>query len=150
VSPLHLEIRMRLTVLGLTAAALVAASQPAFAQVQADRDDARCVLVMNLLAQDQQQQGPASMGLFYFLGRIDARGATDKLEGLLKTEQKGLESEATFKAEFARCGDVMTKRSAALNTMYGRLDAAEKAEHPAGPAPAPAAPAKAPAKPPAK
>lgn len=144
---------MRLTVLGLTAAALVAASQPAFAQVQADRDDTRCVLVMNLLAQDQQQQGPASMGLFYFLGRIDARGSTDKLEGLLKTEQKSLETEATFKAEFARCGDVMTKRSAALNAMYQRLDAAEKAAHPAAAGAVPAtkaSPATAPAKPPAK
>jgi hypothetical protein len=140
---------MRLAFLGLTAAALVAAAQPALAQPaasQADREDARCVLVMNLLAQDQQQQGPASMGLFYFLGRIDARGSTEKLEGMLKTEQKGLETEATFKTEFARCGDVMTKRSAALNTMYGRLDAAEKAANPAAAKPATPAPAKPPAK----
>jgi hypothetical protein len=137
---------MRLTALGLAAATLIAAAQPALAQpaANADREDARCVLIMNLLAQSPEQKAPASTALFYFLGHMDGRGSGDKLEALLLAERKALEDETLFKAEFTRCGAVMGKRSQALGAMYERLDKSDKAAKDEAPAktapPATAAP----------
>lgn len=134
---------MRLTAFGLAAATLIAAAQPALAQpaVDADRQDARCVLIMNLVAQSPEQQAQASTALFYFLGHMDGRGSGDKLESLLLAERKALEDEAVFKAEFTRCGGVMAKRSQTLGAMYERLDKAEKAAKGATPPPPAATPA---------
>lgn len=131
---------MRLTALGLAAAALISAAAPAAAQPAAGADqlDARCVLIMNFISQSAEQKAAAGMATFYFLGRIDSRGATSKLQSLLVSERAAVDSEEKFKAELARCGDIMTKRTAELNAMYKRLQDAE---------PKPAAPA---ATPPAK
>lgn len=118
---------MRKLLLGLAPAVLLAsAAAPALAET--DVEDARCVLVMNLVAQSPEQAPQARMAGFYFLGRVDGRsGDPKKLEAIMVEARKGMTSEESIQAELKRCGTIMAARTTSLNEMYNRLQAAEEA-----------------------
>jgi hypothetical protein len=124
------------------AATLISAGTPAAAQTAADKADTRCVLALVLAGRDPKATAEARQGTFYYLGKMDGRGATPKLEGLMAIEARTLNTPALVQAELTRCGGELTRRGSALAAMFQRLQAAAKAAQPAAPAAAAPAPAK--------
>lgn len=142
---------MRRAVIAFTAAALAAAALPVAAQTPADKSDARCILVLNLVGmqagKDVTKRAQASEGVFYYLGRLSARGASGKLGGLLVSEAGAITTQQQAQAELARCGNELTARVGDLRNGLTTLQNAGRAKAAAaGPAAAPApAPAAVPA-----
>ena len=119
---------MRNAVLTLAAAvALTAVAPPALAQAPAgaDQADTRCLLVLQLVARDPKQAEQASKGMFFYLGRLTARGATARLEGLMKAEAAKLPPQQA-QAELQRCGNELTARTREYQEVNKRLAASVK------------------------
>src|SRR4051812_17378185 len=74
---------MRLAILAFTAAATLAGmAQPAFAQAPAgDAADARCIMVLQAVSRDPKQRGNAVRGVFFYVGKLAARGPVARVEG---------------------------------------------------------------------
>jgi len=130
------------------AVALTGLASPAAAQTAGDKADVRCILVLGVAAKDPKNQAKALQGQFYFLGRVDAHGMGPKLEGIMLTEGKTMNTAQVLQAELTRCGTQLTQSVGVLGKAYQDLEAQARASAPAGAA-APAGPAPAP-KPPAK
>ncbi len=106
----------------LLAAALVGA---ALAPVAARADepdktllDIRCVVVGGALAQsdDQSLQNLGRASLFYFLGRIEGRGATDNLASRV-VEMASKMSADDIKTEAKTCGAMFMAATQSLQTI---------------------------------
>jgi hypothetical protein len=127
------------------AGALVAGA----AQAQNTNDaDLKCMVVAGALnhSEDAGTRTASSLMVYYFLGRLDARSPSMDIASALKTQMQTMKS-TDLQGEAKRCGDIMTARSQALQSVSAKLNAEA---HPPGAAgsPAPAAPApKAAAKP---
>lgn len=113
-------------VIGALALASVA-TQPASAQSAADKSDARCILVLQLVARDAKNKEPAVQGTFFYLGRLTGRGLSGKLEPLLLAEGKAIKTGAEVQTELTRCGAELTARSAELRTVFVNLQQAATA-----------------------
>lgn len=127
---------MRYAVMPVAAAlAMSIAAPPAFAQAggAADAADVRCLMVLQVVARDPKQAEQASKGMFYYLGRLTARGPTARLEGLMKAEAAKLPPQQA-QAELQRCGNELSARTKEYQAVSQRLAAAAR--------PAAAAPAK--------
>lgn len=140
---------MRRALVALTALTLAAATAvPALAQAPAasaaDRADARCVLMMNLVGmqagKDVNKRGQASEGVFYFLGRLSARGASGRLGTLLVSEAGAITSQQQAQAELGRCGNELNARAGDLRNGLTALQAAGRAKAAASAPPPAAAP----------
>lgn len=126
---------MRRTVLTVAAmAALCAPAAPAAAQaLTADQSDARCLMVLQVIARDPKQTAQASKGIYYYLGRVAARGPVGRLEAVLKAEVTKM-NQAQAKTEVARCGAELNSRSQEFQGVNNRLAAALGPKAPPPPA----------------
>ena len=111
---------MRIVVLAL-AAALAAPAAPAFAQAPDDRGDVRCLLVLQAIGRDPKQKENAGRGVYFYMGRLSARGALARTEPIMLAEAKALSTPALLQAELTRCGAELTKRTAEMQAVNQRL-----------------------------
>lgn len=127
---------MRNALLAFTAAVAVgAAAAPAFAQAPAgDTSDTRCLMVLQMIGRDPNQRDQAARGVFFYVGKLSARGPLARIEPIMATEAKKMNSPQILQTELTRC-------SGELNTRGGELQAAnQKLAKDLGPPPAVAAP----------
>lgn len=115
-------MRAALTAL-IGAATLATFAPPAAAQTAVDRADVRCILVLTVVGRDPKQAAAAQQGTFYFVGRLDGRGATNRVEPLMLSEGKAITTQAQVQAELNRCGNELKTRSDGLRAMSQRLAA---------------------------
>ena len=118
---------MRHAVIALAAAvAVTGVAMPAAAQGPADRNDIRCLLVMQAVGRDPKQQEAASRGLYYYLGRLGARGGLVRVEQQMLAEANTLNAQ-NASAELTRCGAELNKATTDLQATNLRLQATVKA-----------------------
>jgi len=122
---------MRIAVLAL-AAALAAPAAPAVAQTPDDRSDVRCLLVLQAIARDPKQKENAGRGVYFYMGRLAARGGLVRVEPLMLSEARAISSAAQVQAELTRCAAELTKRTAEMQAANQRL---QKQVQPAAKAP---------------
>ena len=121
---------MRHAVIALAATtALTSLAGPAAAQAASDRNDVRCLLVMQAIGRDPKQQEAASRGLYYYLGRLAARGGLARVEQQMLAEAKTLTAQSA-PAELSRCGAELNKVTTDLQATNLRLQATIKAANP--------------------
>ena len=103
--------------------------------------DVRCLLSMTVLSQDKQRQQAAQVGVYYFAGRLSARGAGFDLVSAAKAEAPRL-GPADFQAELKRCGTMIEASSRAVQAALVALRGPGPVAPQAAPAtaPPPAAP----------
>ncbi|MBX3485578.1 hypothetical protein [Phenylobacterium sp.] len=111
---------MRRAALILAAAALCAPAAPAAAQTAADSADVRCLMVLQVVGRDPKQAEQAAKGVFFYLGRLSARGPVSRLEPLLKGEAMKL-TPAQGQTELTRCGAELNGRGGELQAVNRRL-----------------------------
>lgn len=119
---------MRLAMLAL-AGAVAATSSPVAAQQPADRGDVRCLLVLQAVGRDPKQQESAVRGIFYYLGKLEARGGLTRVEPMVLAEARTLQPQQA-QAELNRCGQELNGRASGLEAMNKRLQAAAQAAAP--------------------
>ena len=100
-----------------------------------DQADARCLMVLQFISRDPKQQDQAAKGIFFYLGRLSARGPTARIEGLMRTEAPKLQAQVA-QTELARCAAELNARGKELQAVNQRL--AASARPAAAPALAPA------------
>jgi hypothetical protein len=122
--------------LGLAALTLTGVAGPALAQAssQADRADVRCMLVLELIGRDPKQQVQARSGVYYYLGKLNARGSIARLESVMLAEGKGMNTQAIVQGELARCGTELNQKTGEFQALNQKLAAQAR---PATAAPAP-------------
>jgi len=111
----------------LAVAALAGSAVPALAQTASDKADARCMLALALAAQDPKNKDAASVGSFFYLGRLNARGTLAKLGPILIAESKTITGPDQIKAELARCGGELNTRNGEMRAAMVQLQEAGKA-----------------------
>lgn len=102
------------------AAALAVPSSPAFAQAAADAPDVRCLMVLQAISRDPKQREQAARGVYYYLGRLAARGPVARIDTMIVAEGKKMPAPQA-QAELGRCGAELTQRSSELNAVNQRL-----------------------------
>jgi hypothetical protein len=115
-----MEVAMRMLLFAAATAALVATS-PAVAQTGGDGADVRCLLVLQAIARDPKQQEQAGRGLYFYLGKLAARGASSRLEAVMLTEGQGLNSQPKNQAELTRCGAELNQQTNTLRAANTRI-----------------------------
>jgi hypothetical protein len=110
--------------------------------------DVRCLLTMGALASNQANQQAATLGVYFFEGRITARAPTLDLTSALKTEVARM-GPADLQSEAQRCGSLMRQAAQSLQAAQASFSgpvstpgaappgATPPAARPATPAPAP-------------
>lgn len=90
---------------------LVALAMTGGARADETSDDVRCLIVFMRMsnAQEQPARTGGLIGSFYYLGKLDQRSRGLDLEKLIEGETAKM-TEASFKADAARCGRDMTRR----------------------------------------
>lgn len=129
---------MRYAALAVAAAAMAAPAAPAMAQAGTDAGDVRCVMVLQTVSRDPNQRDQAARGIFYYLGRITARGPVARVESIMVAESKKMGTPQILQAELTRCAGELNQRGNELQAVNQRLQ--KQFGSPA------AAPVKAPAK----
>lgn len=134
---------MRHAVLAFTAAAaLSAVAAPAFAQAPAsDTSDTRCLMVLQMIGRDPAQRDQAVRGVFFYVGKLSARGAVSRIEPIMAAEAKKMNSPQIVQTELGRCSGELNARSGELQAANQKL-AKDLGPPPAAPAPKAATPAK--------
>jgi hypothetical protein len=125
---------MRCALIALAGAVALTGAAPAFAQNAPDRADARCILVLSLAAREPKNREKVSEGIFYFLGKLTARGQGARLTSVLAQEAKSPINAQQAQAELNRCGQELTRSSAQLNGAFKTLQASAP-RRPASPPP---------------
>ena len=123
---------MRTLILAIFAI-LAASSTPAAAQPAADRNDVRCLLVLQAVSRDPKQKEAADRGIYFFMGKIEARGGIVRLEPMLLAEGKALANAEQIRAELGRCGGELTRSTQNLQATNQRLVKAAQGAQPAPP-----------------
>jgi hypothetical protein len=122
-------------------AALALAMTAGAARADETTDDVHCLVVFMQMsnAKEQAARTGGLIGSFYYLGKLDQRSRGLDLESLIVTEV-AKSTEASFKADAARCGADMTKRGQDAADLGKALQQhAQQMEKPgAKPAPPPA------------
>lgn len=131
---------MRHAAFALAAAAILAGLAPAaFAQAPApDTADVRCLMVLQVVGKDPKQREAAARGVYYYIGRLSARGPLARVETVMLAEGKKMNTPQVVQAELGRCGAELSQRTSELQAINQRLQKAF--------GPPPAAPAASPAK----
>src|SRR5690349_2309071 len=114
---------MRFAVLTLAfAAALAGSAGSATAQTMTpDQADTRCLMVLQFVGRDPKQSEQAAKGIYFYLGRLTARGGVARIEGLMKAEASLTPQQA--QAELARCGAELNTRTKEFQGVNERLAA---------------------------
>jgi hypothetical protein len=145
---------MRTLSKALTAAALLAAASPAAAQrapakpaaatapITGVTGDVRCLLTMGALASNKANQQAATLGVYFFEGRISARSPGLDLTTALKTEAARM-GPPELQAEAKRCAALVQQAAQALQSAQANFSGPVTAPG-AAPAAAAASPAPAP------
>lgn len=147
---------MRTLSKALAAMALLAAASPAAAQKAAPArppaatapttgvtGDVRCLLTMGALASNKANQQAATLGVYFFEGRISARSPGLDLTAALKTEAARM-GPPELQAEAKRCAAIVQQAAQALQAAQANFSGpvsapgAAPAAPPASSAPAPA------------
>ena len=115
---------MRTVLLTLAAVAVAMTSAPAAAQPSADGADVRCLLVLQAVGRDPKQKEAAARGLYYFMGRLTARGGLARLDSLMLAEARKIQNAQQAQTELARCGAELTQRTNELQAVSQRLQKA--------------------------
>jgi len=125
-----------------TAAAVVTgAASPAFAQAPAgETNDVRCLMVLQVIGRDPNQRDQAARGIFFYLGRLGARGPLSRIEPMMIAESKKMNTPQILQAELGRCGAELNQRGGELQALNQKL------QKELGPPPGTPAPKAAPAK----
>ena len=137
-----------------TAIALLIAAAPAAAAQKAPThapaagapatgvtSDVRCLLTMGALASNKANQQAATLGVYFFEGRINARAPTLDLTTALKTEAARMKP-ADLQTEARRCAALVQGAAQSLQAAQASFGTPAPPPPGAGPtAPAPAAPA---------
>ncbi len=147
---------MRTLSKALAAILLLAATSPAAAQSAAQKParapaataapttgvtgDVRCLLTMGALASNKANQQAATLGVYFFEGRITARAPTLDLTAALKTEVARM-GPADLQTEAKRCAALVQQAAQALQAAQASFSGPVSVP---GPAPAPASPPPAP------
>ncbi|WP_372781584.1 hypothetical protein [Phenylobacterium sp.] len=112
----------------LAAVVLLAAASPAIAQKAPARapaaggglttgvtGDVRCLLTMGALASNKANQQAATLGVYFFEGRISARAPGMDLTSALKTEVARM-GPADLQAEAKRCAALVQQAASSLQS----------------------------------
>jgi hypothetical protein len=75
-------------------------------------------------------------GVYYFLGRIQARGAQARLEAMMREEGQAITSKEQVQGELNRCSGILRQSASTLETTYKHLQAAAEAARPGAKPPA--------------
>lgn len=113
---------MRLLISTMALLLIAAPAAPAAAQTASDASDVRCLLMLQAISRDPKQAEQAAKGVYFYLGRLAARGPISRIEPLMKAEAPKL-SPTQAKTELSRCGGELTNRSRELQTVNQRLAA---------------------------
>jgi hypothetical protein len=145
---------MRTLSKALAAAALLAAASPAAAQRAPARPpaaaapttgvtgDVRCLLTMGALASNKANQQAATLGVYFFEGRLSARSPGLDLTTALKTEAARM-GPPELQSEAKRCAALVQQAAQALQSAQANFSGpvtapgAAPAAPPASPAPTP-------------
>jgi hypothetical protein len=143
---------MRTLPKALAAVALLAAASPAAAAQKAPAHppgaaapttgvtgDVRCLLTMGALASNKANQQAATLGVYFFEGRISARSPGLDLTSALKTEAARM-GPPELQSEAKRCVAIVQQAAQALQSAQANFAGPVNAPG-AAPAPASAAPA---------
>jgi hypothetical protein len=123
-----------------SAAAQSAAQKPARAPAAPTTGvtgDVRCLLTMGALASNKANQQAATLGVYFFEGRISARAPTLDLTTALKAEVARM-GPADLQTEAKRCAALVQQAAQALQAAQAGFSGPVQAP---GTAPAPTAPA---------
>ena len=108
----------------ILAAALAALAVPASAQDEAVREaskaDVRCALAMTAIMRDEAYKQSATVGLYYFAGRIEARDPSVDLAQAMRREAGKMQN-SEWAGEIQRCGaelQVKTKSFEAVRDAF--------------------------------
>lgn len=114
---------MRLALLAFVAAGLLAGlAPPAFAQSAAsDSADVRCLMVLQAVAKDPAQREAAARGVYYYSGRLSARGPLARIEATMIAEGKKMNAPAIVQGELTRCGGELSQKTSELQAISQRL-----------------------------
>lgn len=114
---------MRPFALALAAGAIVGGfAPPALGQTAAaDVADVRCLMVLQAVGNDPKQRDAAARGVYYYLGRLSARGAIARLEASMLAEGRKMNAPAAVQAELTRCGAELNQRTGELQAINQRL-----------------------------
>ncbi|MDB5496635.1 MAG: hypothetical protein JWP28_666 [Phenylobacterium sp.] len=101
--------------------------------------DVRCLLTMGALASNKANQQAATLGVYFFEGRITARAPTLDLTAALKTEVARM-GPADLQSEAQRCGSLVRQAAQALQAAQASFSGpvSTPGAAPATPAPTPA------------
>ena len=120
---------MRPVVLALaTVAMLVSLSGGATAQsAGSDPADVRCLIVLQLVSRDPQQADRANRGIYFYLGKVSARGPLERLEPVMKAEAAKLQ-QPNAEQELQRCSTELNGRSQEYRAITERLAATSQSK----------------------
>jgi hypothetical protein len=105
-----------LLAVGLACAATPALAQKAAAPVTPTTSDIRCMLAMGAIASNPESRQAATLGAFYFEGRINARAPTLNLPVAMKAEVARLD-QATMQNEAKRCTALVNQASQTMQAV---------------------------------
>lgn len=127
---------MRRLSLAAAISAFALGAGPALAQPAAAPDpltsDLRCLAVSLALmgsAQDERGRNAASVGFYYFLGRVDGRAANTDLAARIEGELRFIST--NMAAEGQRCGRIIQARGQALTEIGRRMREQGQQDQPA-------------------
>ena len=139
---------MRTLSKALAGVALLAAASPAAAQrapahppaaaapATGVTGDVRCLLTMGALASNKAKQQAATLGVYFFEGRISARSPGLDLTSALKTEAARM-GPAELQSEAKRCAALVQQAAQALQSAQAGFAGPVTAPSPAPASPAP-------------
>lgn len=106
--------------------AFAALGGPAAAQaLSADQADVRCLMVMQAVARDPKNADQATKGALFYLGRLSARGATARIEAIMRAEAPKMPAQQA-QVELNRCGNELNARGQELQAVNQRLSASAR------------------------
>ena len=112
-------------ILAAVAASAGATGSAAAQVITPDQADARCLMVLQFIGRDPKQAAQAKRGVYYYLGRITARGAVSRVEAIIKTEAPKLTAQQA-QDELKRCSSELNLRTKEYQAVNERLAATAK------------------------
>lgn len=107
------------------ATALAGLAPPAFAQATAnDTADVRCLLVLQAVGNDPKQREAAARGVYYYAGKLSARGAIARIAPVMVAEGKKMNAPQIVQGELTRCGGELSQRTSELQAVNQSLQKA--------------------------
>lgn len=85
---------------------------------QANRDDLRCALAMTVIMRDEAYRQSATVGLYYFMGKLEARDPAIDLAQAMRREASSMQN-SQWQGEIQRCGAALQAKTKALEDLKG-------------------------------